>query len=83
MTPSYGQKWRSRTDHAKVLTVQWCNTCDVVGFSAPWFARNYSTLNLDVFLRRYEPVPSEGNNNNRNDEPKRPGAMPGPNRMEN
>ena len=54
MKPAYGEKWRSKTDPTKVLEVQWCNTCDVVGFKAPWFKAHSSTLNLDAFLKRYE-----------------------------
>ena len=53
--PVANEKWRRKTDHSKVLTVKWINTCDYVHFDAPWMKR-YSGCCLDVFLKRYERI---------------------------
>jgi len=52
--PVFDEQWRKKTDHSKVLRVQWINSNDVVGFNAPWFKRPNTTLILSKFLKLYE-----------------------------
>jgi hypothetical protein len=52
--PKSGQRWKLKSDHSKVLIVNWVNTCDYVQFEAPWMVRRPTTLKLDKFLERYQ-----------------------------
>ena len=58
--PKAGELWKLKTDHSKVLTISWVNTCDYVSFKAPWFKKGCAGVplingaSLTTFLKRYE-----------------------------
>lgn len=55
IVPQDGEKWRRKTDHKKILTVNWTNSCGYVSFKAPWMnEKNWTICCLETFLKRYE-----------------------------
>jgi hypothetical protein len=51
--PKAGEKWHVKGDKNKVLTVNYCNEYNRVGFSAPWRVRLLSTCQLETFHSKY------------------------------
>lgn len=57
VNPALNQVWCLKTDPSKTLRVSYVNSLNIVGYhDAKYMKRDYGTLRLDLFLKRYQPA---------------------------